>query len=148
MQLRDDPAAGLDEEERQQRVDKADHAAQQHADAERRRGGHVFGIGLVDAGGVFGEESLIDGRPMVFTARTTARSWIMLLRRDDYLKLYDKHPNLVRSLKDVARRRRKVLEGVVNREVDLNDAKWPDFNPDLKKVKRVQPTRDRGKKKR
>jgi CRP-like cAMP-binding protein len=98
---------------------------------------------LLDPGGVFGEESLIDGRPSVFTARTTARSWIMLLRREDYLKIYEKHPTLVSSLKDVARRRRKTLEQFVAGELNLTDARWPDFDPERPPPDRLKPIRQR-----
>ncbi|MDY0003486.1 MAG: cyclic nucleotide-binding domain-containing protein [Polyangia bacterium] len=84
---------------------------------------------LLDPGGIFGEESLIDGRPQIFTARTTRRSWIMLLRREDYLLIYERHPALVRSLKDVLRRRRRALEIVNSGEMDLSSARWPDIEP-------------------
>lgn len=103
---------------------------------------------LIDPGGVFGEESLIDGRPQIFTARTTARSWIMLLRREEYLKIYEKHPVLVRALKDVLRRRRKTLDQVNRGDVSLEAARWPDFNPESVQSKQVKPIIDRGKKKR
>lgn len=103
---------------------------------------------LLDPGGVFGEESLIDGRPQIFTARTTARSWIMLLRREEYLKIYEKHPVLVRALKDVLRRRRKTLEQVNRGDVALEAARWPDFNPESVQSKQVKPAIDRGKRSR
>jgi len=104
---------------------------------------------LLDPGGGFGMESLIDGRPANFTARTTARSWILLLRREEYLQVYEKHPNLVRALKDVARRRRKTLAAVNRDELDLADARWPDFDPELRnaEVKRVRKDRSHAKKK-
>jgi CRP-like cAMP-binding protein len=102
---------------------------------------------LLDPGGVSGEESLIDGRPQIFTARTTARSWIMLLRREEYLKIYEKHPVLIRSFKDVLRRRRQVLDQVTRGELDLSEASWPDFDPATVKAKQVKPIKDRGPKK-
>jgi CRP-like cAMP-binding protein len=83
----------------------------------------------LDPGSAFGEESLIDGRPSVFTARTLARSWIMLLSREDYLELSEHHPPLAHSLKDVARRRRKALEQATRGELDLSTTPWPDFDP-------------------
>lgn len=102
---------------------------------------------LLDPGGVFGEESLIDGRPQVFTARTTARSWIMLLRREEYLQIYERHPVLVRSLKDVLRRRRRLLDQVDNGEIELMDARWPDFDPATVQDTQLKPKKDRGAKK-
>lgn len=104
---------------------------------------------LLDPGGGFGMESLIDGRPATFTARTTARSWILLLRREEYLSIYEKHPNLVRALKDVARRRRKILAAVNRGELELADASWPDFDPELRnaEVKKVRKDRSLSKKK-
>ncbi len=101
---------------------------------------------LLDPGGVFGEESLIDGRPQIFTARTTARSWIMLLRREEYLKIYERHPELTRAFKDVLRRRRRTLEQVLGGEIDLTNASWPDFNPESIKAKQIKPIKDRGPK--
>jgi CRP-like cAMP-binding protein len=102
---------------------------------------------LLDPGGGFGMESLIDGRPATFTARTTARSWILLLRREEYLKVYEKHPNLVRALKDVARRRRKTLAAVNRGELELADASWPDFDPQMRnaRVKKVRKDRSHSK---
>jgi len=102
---------------------------------------------LLDPGGGFGMESLIDGRPANFTARTTARSWILLLRREEYLKIYEKHPNLVRALKDVARRRRRTLAAVNRGELELAEASWPDFDPGLRnaEVKKVRKDRSQAK---
>ncbi len=110
--------------------------------------GHTVKM-LLDPGGGFGMESLIDGRPAIFTARTTARSWIMLLRREEYLKIYEKHPNLVRMLKDVARRRRRTLAAVNRGELELANASWPDFDPELRhtEAKKVRKDRSRLKKK-
>lgn len=104
--------------------------------------GHTVRM-LLDPGGGFGMESLIDGRPATFTARTTARSWILLLRREEYLQIYERHPNLVRALKDVARRRRQTLAEVERGELDLADASWPDFDPQLRHaaVRRVRKDR-------
>ncbi len=104
---------------------------------------------LLDPGGGFGMESLIDGRAATFTARTTARSWILLLRREEYLKIYEKHPNLVKALKDVARRRRKTLAAVNRGELELANASWPDFNPELRnaEVTKVRKDRSHAKKK-
>lgn len=106
--------------------------------------GHTVSMQL-DPGGGFGMESLIDGRPATFTARTTARSWILLLRREEYLKIYERHPNLVRALKDVARRRRQTLAEVDRGELRLADARWPDFDPQLRhaELKKVRKDRSR-----
>ncbi|MFH2005861.1 MAG: cyclic nucleotide-binding domain-containing protein [bacterium] len=101
---------------------------------------------LLDPGGSFGLESLIDGRPSVFTARTTARAWILLLRRHEYLQIYQKHPNLVRALKDVARRRRQTLAAVNRGELELPEAHWPDFDPGLKDAQLTKIKRERRKK--
>jgi CRP-like cAMP-binding protein len=102
---------------------------------------------LLDPGGGFGMESLIDGRPATFTARTTARSWILLLRREEYLKIYDKHPNLVRALKDVARRRRKTLAAANRGDLVLAETSWPDFDPQMRnaEVKKVRKDRSHSK---
>ncbi len=102
---------------------------------------------LLDPGGGFGMESLIDGRPATFTARTTARSWILLLRREEYLKIYDEHPNLVRALKDVARRRRKTLAAANRGDLVLAEASWPDFDPQMRnaEVKKVRKDRSHSK---
>ena len=61
-------------------------------------------ISSIEEGGTFGEMALIDGLPRSATVKAKIASVILVLRRDDFNKLVDKHPKVgVKILKGIAR---------------------------------------------
>ena len=66
--------------------------------------GKDVSIATIDEGGTLGEMALIDGMTRSATVRALALTNILILRRDDFNTLLDKHPEVgIKILKGIAR---------------------------------------------
>ncbi|MEM9530944.1 MAG: Crp/Fnr family transcriptional regulator [Pseudomonadota bacterium] len=60
--------------------------------------GREFSLTVMEAGDVFGEIALVDGRPRTGAARTLERSRLMVIERDPFVRVLDEHPTMAREL--------------------------------------------------
>ncbi len=67
----------------------------------------VVQLGTLAAGDVFGEMSLLEGKPAIANVKTRARSWVLLLRTHDYEDVAKQHPGLRDYLAQLAAERRR-----------------------------------------
>jgi CRP/FNR family transcriptional regulator, cyclic AMP receptor protein len=73
--------------------------------------GHHVGVSTIDAGGVFGELSLLDGGPRTATVTTAVQTSLLALDRDDFLAFLRDRPAAGEVLLRVlAQRQRQSLE--------------------------------------
>ncbi len=70
-------------------------------------GGGETVLAQLGPGDVFGEMSLLDEAPAVATVRTQARSWVLLLGRDDFVPVLEQHPEIRDHLQTLAAERRE-----------------------------------------
>ncbi len=72
-------------------------------------------LGTLAPGDVFGEMSLLDGGPAIASVKTRARSWVLLLRTNDYQEVAKQHPGLRDYLTQLAADRKEQNKAALTR---------------------------------
>ncbi len=65
-------------------------------------GGDSHQIARIGSGGIFGEESLLDGRPANEQVKALTRSWILRLPRSDFDEIAAAHPEVLECIAELA----------------------------------------------
>lgn len=69
--------------------------------------GEGIRLGVLGAGDVFGEMSLLDAGQAMASVKTRGRAWVLLLPRDDFYAVVERHPELGDQLAALAADRRE-----------------------------------------
>ena len=88
----------------------------------RTGGGDVAGLAVLREGDLAGELSFIDGHEHTVGLRALSACHVLSLKRDDFEKIIDEHPQLVyKVMRSIARSTHRIIHRMNTEFVELNN---------------------------